>query len=127
MSEPVWIDRSVLIRLHERDLELHGGLPGIRDEGLLDSALYRPVNLLAYQPDSGLADLAAAYGFGLARNHPFMDGNKRAAFLAIGVFLAINGVRFQPRPDEATTQILSLAAGDMTEAALAEWILAWCN
>jgi death on curing protein len=122
MSEPIWIERSALIHLHDRDLELHGGLMGIRDGGLLDSALDRPLNRLAYEPHSTLAQLAASYGFGLARNHPFVDGNKRAAFLAMGIFLAINGVNFRPQQDDATQTILSLAAGDLSEADLAEWI-----
>ena len=95
---------------------------GIRDGGLLDSALDRPLNRLAYEPHSTLAQLAASYGFGLARNHPFVDGNKRAAFLAMGIFLAINGVNFRPQQDDATQTILSLAAGDLSEADLAEWI-----
>lgn len=122
MSEPIWIDKSALTHLHDRDLELHGGLSGIRDSGLLDSALDRPLNRLAYEPHSTLAQLAASYGFGIARNHPFVDGNKRAAFLAIGVFLAINGMNFKPTQVDATQKILSLAAGDLSEAALAEWI-----
>lgn len=122
MSEPIWIDRSALIHLHDRDLGLHGGLTGIRDGGLLDSALDRPLNRLAYEPHSTLAQLAASYGFGIARNHPFVDGNKRAAFLAVGVFLAINGMNFRPQQDDATQTILSLAAGNLSEAELAEWI-----
>jgi len=122
MSEPIWIDRSALIHLHGRDLKLHGGLSGIRDGGLLDSALDRPLNRLAYEPHSTLAQLAASYGFGIARNHPFVDGNKGAAFLAIGVFLAINAMNFRPTQDDATKTILSLAAGDLSEADLAEWI-----
>lgn len=122
MSEPIWIDKSALIHLHERDLKLHGGLSGTRDSGLLDSALDRPLNRLAYEPNSTLAELAASYGFGIARNHPFVDGNKRAAFLAIGVFLAINGMNFRPKQDEATKTILSLASGQLSESELAEWI-----
>jgi death-on-curing protein len=110
-----------LIHLHDRDLELHGGLSGIRDGGLLDSALDRPLNRIAYEPDSTLVQLAASYGFGIARNHPFVDGNKRAAFLAIGIFLTLNGMNFRPTQDDATQKILSLAAGDLSEAELGEW------
>lgn len=88
----------------------------------MDSALDRPLNRLAYEPQSTLSQLAASYGFGIARNHPFVDGNKRAALLAIGVFLAINAMNFRPTQDDATNTILSLAAGDLSEAELAEWI-----
>lgn len=87
-----WIDKRALLLLHRESLAAHGGAPGLRDERLLDSALNRPLNLAAYEtPD--FADLAAAYGFGLAKNHPFVDGNKRAAFLAVGMFLILNGYR----------------------------------
>ena len=94
----------------------------MRDEGLLDPALARPVNKHSYDGGRDLAVLAAAYGFGLARNHPFVDGNKRAAFLAVGVFLAINGHRLTAKPVEAIDAILSLAAGSMEEARFADWI-----
>ena len=87
-----WIDKRLLLILHDESLAEHGGAAGLRDEGLLDSALARPLNLVAYaEPD--FADLAAAYGVGLAKNHPFVDGNKRAAFLAVGMFLGLNGRR----------------------------------
>ena len=99
-----------------------GGAGGLRDEGLLDSALARPVNKHTYEGCKELADLAAAYGFGLARNHPFIDGNKRAAFLAVGVFLAINGHRLAATPVDAIESILALAAGSIDEAQFAEWI-----
>lgn len=123
MADLVWIERQALLRLHEISLSEHGGSPGLRDEGLLDSALARPQNLAAYeQPD--VAALAAAYGFGLAKNHPFIDGNKRAAFLAIGVFLDLNGLHLVVDRAEAVETILALAAGDLTEADLATWIRA---
>lgn len=118
-----WIDKRVLLMLHGESLAEHGGLPGLRDEGLLDSALARPLNLTAYgQPD--LADLAAAYGCGLAQNHPFVDGNKRAAFLALGLFLALNGFRLQATQLEATQVVLAVAAGEIEEAAFAAWLRA---
>jgi death-on-curing protein len=116
-----WIDRQALVLLHDESLAEHGGSPGLRDEGLLESALARPKNLAAYgAPD--LADLAAAYGIGLAKNHPFIDGNKRAAFLAVGLFLALNGRRLAATQLEATMTMLGVAAGDIDEAAFAAWI-----
>jgi len=116
-----WIDKSVLLVLHDESLALHGGASGIRDEGLLDSALARPVNLAAYgEPD--FADLAASYGFGLAKNHPFVDGNKRAAFLAAGLFLFLNGKRLSATQVDATITMLALAAGELEEADFAAWL-----
>lgn len=116
-----WIDRQVLLLLHDESLAEHGGASGLRDEGLLDSALARPLNLSLYEaPDAD--GLAAAYGVGLAKNHAFVDGNKRAAFLAVGLFLAINGYRLQATQADATLTMLSVAAGDIDEAAFADWI-----
>lgn len=119
---PRWIDERALLLLHNETLAEHGGLAGVRDHGLLDSALARARNLHAYEPESDLARLAAAYGFGLARNHPFNDGNKRAAFLAIGLFLQINGWELTADPVESIAVILSLAEGSLSETKLAEWI-----
>ena len=116
-----WIDRAVLALLHDESLAEHGGASGLRDEGLLASALARPLNLAAYgAPD--LADLAASYGVGLAKNHPFVDGNKRAAFLAVGLFLAMNGQRLVATQADATLTMLGVAAGSLDEAAFATWI-----
>jgi death-on-curing protein len=112
---PRWIDKQALLKLHQESLFEHGGTAGLRDEGLLDSALGRPQNLLAYE-DPDFAALAAVYGFGLAKNHPFVDGNKRAAFLAIGLFLGLNGYRLRVSQSEATATILALAAGELDEA-----------
>jgi death-on-curing protein len=121
MSAWKWIDRQVLLLLHDESLAEHGGASGLRDVGLLDSALARPLNLSLYaEPDA--ADLAAAYGVGLAKNHAFVDGNKRAAFLAVGLFLAINGYRLQATQADATLTMLAVAAGDTEEAAFAHWI-----
>lgn len=123
MGEPVWIDRQALLLLHGMSIAEFGGAPGLRDEGLFDSALARPKNLAAYgEPD--LAALAAAYGYGLARNHPFVDGNKRVAFLAIGLFLDANGLDLAVEQINAIDTILALAAGDVSEAALTDWIRA---
>ena len=118
-----WVNRKVLLLLHDESLAEHGGASGLRDEGLLDSALARPMNLALYQePD--IASLAASYCVGLAKNHPFVDGNKRAAFLAIGLFLMVNGFRLKATQAEATLTILDVAAGNMEEIALADWIRA---
>lgn len=116
-----WVDRRALVLLHDESLAEHGGASGLRDEGLLESALARPLNLAAYgQPD--VCDLAAAYGVELARNHPFVDGNKRAAFLAVGLFLALNGRRLQADQANATLTMLAVAAGQMDEATFARWL-----
>jgi death-on-curing protein len=120
---PLWVDKQALLLLHGESLAIHGGLPGLRDEGLLDSALARPLNLLAYGAPS-LFDLAAAYGAGLAQNHPFNDGNKRAALLAVGLFLALNGLRLNATQIKATRTMLALAAGELDEAALSSWLRA---
>lgn len=118
-----WMDRQVLLLLHEESLAEHGGATGLRNAGLLESALARPVNLALYeQPDA--ARLAASYGVGLAKNHPFMDGHKRAAFLSVGLFLALNGFRLHATQAEATLVMLALAAGELDEAAFAQWIRA---
>jgi len=118
-----WVDKRALLLLHGESLAEHGGLPGLRDDGLLDSALARPLNLAAYDmPD--LAELAATYGVGLAKNHPFADGNKRAAFLAVGLFLAINGYRLNATQLEATQIMLHVAAGEIDETAFAAWLRA---
>jgi death-on-curing protein len=116
-----WINKQALLLLHDESLAEHGGLAGLRDEGLLDSALARPQNLSAYeQPD--IASLAASYGVGLARNHPFVDGNKRAAFLATGLFLYLNGYRLTAGQAEATLSMLAVADGALEEQAFAGWI-----
>jgi death on curing protein len=121
-----WIDRRLLVILHDESLAAHGGASGLRDEGLLESALARPLNLVAYgQPD--VAELAAAYGVGLAKNHPFVDGNKRAAFLAVGLFLRLNGHRLVASQADATITMLSVAAGDIGEAEFAIWLRAHMN
>ncbi len=116
-----WVDRNILLLLHDESLASHGGASGIRDEGLLDSALSRPLNLALYgEPD--IADLAASYAFGLAKNHPFVDGNKRAAFLSIGLFLYMNGKILMASQTDATLTIMAVAAGERTETDLAIWI-----
>lgn len=118
-----WIDRQALSLLHDESLAEHGGAVGLRDEGLLESALARPLNLVAYgSPD--FADFAAAYGVGLAKNHPFVDGNKRAAFLAVGLFLMLNGYRLRATQADATLAMLAVAAGELDDAGFAAWLRA---
>lgn len=116
-----WIDKQLLLLLHDESLSEHGGDSGMRDAGLLDSALARPVNLASYEmPDH--AALAAAYCYGIAKNHPFIDGNKRAALLSVGLFLMINGWRLIATQTDTTIIIQDLAAGRVSEATFADWI-----
>jgi death-on-curing protein len=121
-GEPRWISKKALLLLHEESLAAFGGARGLRDEGLLDSALARPRNTHAYNPDSTIADLAASYAFGLAKNHAFVDGNKRVAFLSIGVFLTINGYRLAADQVNAIETMLALASGQLEEGDLSIWI-----
>ena len=121
MNEPTWVLRSVVDAMHDAQLTEHGGAPGVRDEGLLASALARPRNLHAYD-ETDLCTLAAAYAFGIARNHPFVDGYKRTAFLAAYVFLRINGLELTADEVGVTVAMMALAAGETTEAAFADWL-----
>ena len=120
-GEPLWISYEQAIAIHSRQLRRFGGAAGLRDEGMLRSALERPVNKWTYE-QAQLPELAAAYAFGLAKNHAFVDGNKRIAFMAMMVFLRKNGVPFAPDPAQATTIILGLAAGEISEESLTRWI-----
>jgi death-on-curing protein len=122
MSEPVWLSRRALELLHQESLAEHGGADGLRDSGLLDSALARAQNIHAYENATDPFRLAAAYAFGIAKNHPFVDGNKRAAFIAAGLFLRINGVRLNADKTQAVLAMLDLAAGELTESQFAEWL-----
>jgi len=120
MSDIEWVTVEVVLAAHEEQRLIHGGPPGVRDRGALESALARPINQAAYgDPDP--AALAAAYAFGIARNHPFVDGNKRAAWLTARLFLAINGHRLTFDAGEAIAMILALAAGELAEDELADW------
>ncbi len=121
-NEPPWIAKKALLLLHEESLAEFGGARSLRDAGLLESALARPHNNPAYHPASSLAELAASYGYGIAKNHAFVDGNKRAAFLCIGLFLAINGHRLTANQVDATETMFALVAGELTEQQLALWI-----
>jgi death on curing protein len=121
MSEPISLEVDEVVDMHAEQLAIFGGPEGVRDRGLLESAILRPVNQWHYG-QTDLAALAAAYAFGLARNHAFVDGNKRAAFHAMMVFLRGNGIRFAPDPAHATAVILALAAGEVNEEGLTRWI-----
>ncbi len=120
MPEPIWIPREMVLAMHLRQLAEHGGGQGVRDDGLLDSALQRPQNKLAYEsPD--LAELAAAYAFGIARNHPFIDGNKRTALVTSFTLLYVNGLKVITSQEENTKKFMALAAGTIEEKELADW------
>ena len=121
MSEPEWLDIDIVLDIHAEQLALFGGGDGLRDRGLLESALARPLNKFAHG-ETDLAALAAAYAFGIARNDPFVDGNKRAAFASIIVFLELNGIDFDVPPEQATVVILELASGQIEEDGVARWI-----
>lgn len=126
MTDWRWIEDSVVCAVHEAQLAEHGGLVGVRDAGLLASALSRPRNLAACgTPD--VTDLAAAYAFGLSRNHPFIDGNKRTAFVCAELFLVLNGQEFVVADAECVTQMLLLAAGDLSEPDFAAWLRSGCT
>lgn len=123
MKEPVWVLREVVHALHERLLSEFGGAIGVRDDGMLESALSRPNNQFAYG-SSDILKLAAAYAFGLVRNHPFVDGNKRIGFATAVLFLELNGYHFVASEVDATVQTLALAAGELDEAGYAVWLKA---
>lgn len=124
-AQPVWVRKDVVLAVHRRQLAEHGGPDGLRNMGLLDSALARPQNMLAYSthaPD--LAALAAAYAFGICRNHPFLNGNKRVAYVVCWTFLLLNGHHLEATPQDSCLTFLRLAGGDLSEVELAEWIRA---
>jgi death on curing protein len=123
MTKIVWLLEETLTAIHHRQIAEHGGSEGLRDEGLLSSALARPKNLLAYgEPPPDLASLAAAYAYGIARNHPFVDGNKRTALVAARTFLILNEVDLNATQDEKVLTFLNLAEGAISEEELADWI-----
>lgn len=123
MKEPVWVLRETVLALQEQLLAEFGGSAGIRDEHLLDSALARPQHLFAYGKPN-VFDLAASYGFGLVKNHPFVDGNKRIGFAVSVLFFELNGYRFHAGEADAVVRTLALATGEMSEADYAEWLKA---
>lgn len=124
MTEPRWLDRAVVDAIYADQLQQHGGRPGVRDENALESALARPRNKWAYDPACDLAVLAAAYGYGLATNHPYTDGNKRIAFLAMYVFLGLNGRELEAPEPEVVSLMRAVADHRCSEAELAEWVRA---
>jgi death-on-curing protein len=123
-AEPRWLSRVVVDAIHHDQLREHGGLPGVRDENVLESALARPQQKWHYAPESDAPALAAAYAFGLVKNHPYRDGNKRIGFLAMITFLGINGHELDATDAEVVTAILALAEGTVSEDDLADWIRA---
>lgn len=126
MKEPFWISKEILLAIQSQLLARFGGLDGLRDEGLLDSALGRPLQLIHYgRPD--LFDLAASYAHGIVKNHPFLDGNKRAGFMAAYTFLGINGYRLEAPEEQAVLQTLALAAGELDADGYAEWLRRSCS
>ncbi len=122
MAEPKWVDRVVVDAVHLDQIREHGGLAGLRDENALESALARPRQKWHYEKTRDLPTLAAAYGFGLSRNHPYRDANKRVAFVVMVVFLELNGLIFDAQETQVVTVMLQLAAGRLSEKRLADWI-----
>jgi death-on-curing protein len=121
-TEPHWLGRLIVDEAHFRQIREHGGLHGLRDDNALESALARPMNRWLYEPDASLFDLAAAYAFGLAHDHPYVDGNKRVALVVMAAFLDRNGIELSASNAEALATMLALASGALTEQALAAWI-----
>ena len=123
MKEPVWLDQEDVLAIHDKMLSQHGGLAGLRDEGLLQSALGKPLNLFAYGKPT-LSQLAASYAAGIILNHPFLDGNKRTGFMTAAAFIEINGYDFAADEADATVKTLALAAHELNEAGYADWLKA---
>jgi death-on-curing protein len=119
----VWLSRDLVLALHDEQLREHGGATGTRDDGLLESALARPLNRAGYG-DPDIAEMAALYAIGIARNHPFVDGNKRTAFAALFTFLGLNGCEFEPAEVDATITMLRLAGGDISDDDFIAWVRA---
>ena len=117
-----WLNSKEVLAIHARQIAEHGGINGVRDLGLLESALARPQNILAYEPEADIASLAAAYAFGIAKNHPFLDGNKRTAYVAMRTFLVLNGIEFTATQEDKYLTFIDLSAGNLSEDSLAEWI-----
>jgi death-on-curing protein len=122
MTDPVWVLPELVLAVHQMLLAEHGGLPGVREQALLDSALARPQQRLAYEKDTSIFELAASYSYGLARNHPFIDGNKRISLTVAAVFLELNGYSLNATEAEAVLMFQRLAAGILSEPELADWI-----
>jgi death on curing protein len=125
--EPLWLSRVVVDAMHHDQLREHGGLPGVRDENGLESSLARPQQKWHYAENTDVSTLAAAYGFGLVKNHPYRDGNKRIGFLAIVTFLEMNGHEFDATDAEVVAEILALADGRVSEGELTDWVKKHCK
>lgn len=123
-GEPVWLPLELVLAMHDVLLDLYGGLVGVRDQGGLESALDRARNKWGYEEEADLSVLSAAYGYGLAKNHPFADGNKRTAFQSMFVFLGLNGLVLASSQEDAVLTMIGVAGGDISESALAAWIRA---
>lgn len=121
MTQPLWVLREVVFAVHDQSLAQFGGAAGVRDETMLESALGKPLNQFAYGSPS-VFDLAASYGYGIVKNHPFIDGNKRTGFIVALVFLELNGYAFRASEVDAALQTLALAAGELSEAAYSDWL-----
>lgn len=126
MTEPIWLTRDIILAIQSELLARFGGLEGLRDDALLDSALGRPLQLLHYGNPS-IFDLAACYAYGIVKNHPFLDGNKRAGFMAAYTFLGINGLRLEAPEEQAVLHTLALAAGDLDADAFSAWLAQSCS
>ncbi len=118
----IFLDEQLVLSIHQRQIAEHGGKPGLRDAGLLTSALDRPQNILTYREGADVFALAAAYAFGIIKNHPFVDGNKRVGYIAMRLFLKLNGIDFVATPAEKYSVIIGLAAGNISEKELADWL-----
>jgi death-on-curing protein len=118
----IWIDPRIIVAIHAEQLAEHGGAPGVRDLGLLESALARPRQIASYRKSTDASALAAAYAFGIAKNHPFVDGNKRTAYVALRLFLILNGHDLDAPESERVMTLEALAGGQLTEKALAQWV-----
>jgi len=121
-TEPLWLTRHTVGAIHHAQIRQHGGSYGVRDEGLIASALARPQNRHGYSPHSDLPEIAAAYGYGLTKNHGFVDGNKRVGFMAMYVFLALNGLEIEAAEAEVVVLMTEVASGERSEEDLAEWL-----
>lgn len=121
MKEPIWLSREEALAIHEMMLAQHGGLAGVRDEGSLESALFKPQHLFAYGSPT-LAEMAASYAAGIILNHPFLDGNKRTGFMLAAIFLEINGMEFTATEESVVQMTLALAGGGLKQAAYAKWL-----
>ena len=122
MTEPSWLTRTMIEAVHYDQVREHGGLLGVRDDGLLESALARPRHRWSFEPEADLPSLAASYGFGLIKNHPFLDGNKRIGFVAMNMFLLVNGFEVEAPEPEVIAVMLQVASGTLNESGLGEWL-----